>query len=385
MPPDCETDRKYRLAQLNSHNRYAMATLPNTDGALEIDGQSPAVVVIDTGAGAVILGKDFAAKIQNCKPPFLVAGDTFITASGVVEKGLGRTKFLLNFTLARGTSQETTIQSSAIIADTNAYDVILGMDFLGPCFGMMDPLTEEFFWWQDCHNTHERPHVLCRLPAHCRGAPRGPRHTFMFGEIMYGEELDDCLMWDEEEEGGNQVINTVNIAASPAHMLLQPVVPILTPTPSSLRRVEAQARLEAALRKNIPTQNPRTRWVGGRNQGAVPVSQFVQLLDSESIAKGLHVLDLFAGISCSGLRTVLEAGYRVECYTSVEIDDISRAIARRVLSALQEEFPGQLPDRAINGYNKRIPQNIALISEIDMHELVTNKGPIHFICGGWEC
>ena len=259
------------------------------------------------------------------------------------------------------------------------------MDFLGPCFGMMDPLTEEFFWRQDCNNTHERPHVLCRLPAHCRGAPRGPRHTFMFGEIMSGEELDDCLMWDEEEEGGNQVINTVNIAASPAHMLLQPVVPILTPTPSSLRRVEAQARLEAALRKNIPTQNPRTRWVGGRNQGAVPVSQSVQLLDSESIAKGLHVLDLFAGISCSGLRTVLEAGYRVECYTSVEIDDISRAIARRVLSALQEEFPGQLPDRAINGYNKRIPQNIALISEIDMHELVTNKGPIHFICGGWEC
>ena len=40
---------------------------------------------------------------------------------------------------------ETTVTPLVIIADTDAYDVILGMDFLGPCFGYVDPLTEEFY------------------------------------------------------------------------------------------------------------------------------------------------------------------------------------------------------------------------------------------------
>ena len=49
---------------------------------------------------------------------------------------------------------------------------------------------------------------------------------------------------------------------------------------------------------------------------------------------------------------MLEAGYLVSCYTSVEIDDISKVVARKTLSDLQGEYPGQLPDKAIRGYNK---------------------------------
>ena len=96
-------------------------------------------------------------------------------------------------------------------------------------------------------------------------------------------------------------------------------------------------------------------------------------------------MDLFAGITCGGLRTVLEAGCNVSCYTSVEIDDISRSIARTTLSNLQEEYPFQLPDRAIRGYNKRVPQDIKLITESDLVSLVQFNGPVHFLCGGWEC
>ena len=51
---------------------------------------------------------------------------------------------VLSFTLARGTRVETTIVVPVIIANTDAYDVILGMDFLGPLFAYVDPLTEEF-------------------------------------------------------------------------------------------------------------------------------------------------------------------------------------------------------------------------------------------------
>ena len=83
---------------------------------------------------------------------------------------------------------------------------------------------------------------------------------------------------------------------------------------------------------------------------------------------------MFAGITCGGLRTVIEAGYKVSCYTSIEIDDVSRAIARKKLSDLQEEYPGQLPDKAIRGYNKRLPQNIQLVTENDLVSLVQFNG-----------
>ena len=119
------------------------------------------------------------------------------------------------------------------------------------------------------------------------------------------------------------------------------------------KRDEACARLEVAYKKDLPVHDPRTKWIGDTFNGAVPLCTSVRKLDPESIAKGLHVLDMFAGITCGGLRTVLEAGCKVSCYTSIEIDDVSRAIARKTLSDLQEEYPRQLPDKAIRGYNKR--------------------------------
>ena len=97
------------------------------------------------------------------------------------------------------------------------------------------------------------------------------------------------------------------------------------------------------------------------------------------------MLDLFAGITCAGLRVVLAAGMKVICHTSVEIDDILRSISNEVLGKLQSEYPHQLPDSALRGHNKRLPQDIRNLSEDDLIALVKNKGEIHFICGGWQC
>ena len=76
---------------------------------------------------------------------------------------------------------------------------------------------------------------------------------------------------------------------------------------------------------------------------------------------------------------------KVKCYTSVEIDDISRGISNEVLSKLQSEYPHQLPDSALKGHSKRLPQDITNVSEGDLTALVQNKGEVHFICGGWQC
>ena len=126
--------------------------------------------------------------------------------------------------------------------------------------------------------------------------------------------------------------------------------------------------------------------MGDSFNGAVPVCTSVRKLDTISIKNGLHVLDMFSGTTCGGLRTALEAGYKVSCYTSIEIDDVSRAIAKKTLSVLQSEYYnyGQLRDKAIRGKNKRIPQNIQLDKENDLVSVVQFNGPVNFICGGWE-
>ena len=89
---------------------------------------------------------------------------------------------------------------------------------------------------------------------------------------------------------------------------------------------------------------------------------------------GVHVLDLFAGITYAGLRVVLAAGMKVKCYTSIEWDEISRGIANEVMSKLQSEYPHQLPDSALRGHSKRLPQNIKRVGEDDLRVLMRDRG-----------
>ena len=145
-----------------------MSTILTTSGALLIEGHRPKIAVIDPGASSIILGKNFASKIDKCRSANPIGGDTFVSAGGQEEKCVGRSKELLQFVLAQGTEEETIIEATIIIADTNAYDVILGMDFLGPFFGYIDPLTEEFVWRSDCHEAGKMPTRIARIPACCR-------------------------------------------------------------------------------------------------------------------------------------------------------------------------------------------------------------------------
>lgn len=110
-------------------------------GATGNEDRRPKVAVIDTGASAIILGISFASHLEKCHPTWLTFGDTFITTKGTKKKSLGHSKLLLGSVLTKGTSEETISSSTVLIADTNSYDMIPGMDCLGPCFGYLDPLT----------------------------------------------------------------------------------------------------------------------------------------------------------------------------------------------------------------------------------------------------
>ena len=69
----------------------------------------------------------------------------------------------------------------------------------------------------------------------------------------------------------------------------------------------------------------------------------------------------------------------------VENDLVSRRIAKRVVRSLQQEYPRQLPDSAILGWNKRVPQDVALISGMFLEKLIADHGLVDLLGGGWEC
>ena len=115
--------------------------------------------------------------------------------------------------------------------------------------------------------------------------------------------------------------------------------------------------------------------------GASPINTATRTFNAQALHDGLHVLELFGGIGLGVLRTTLAAGYTVRCYTYVDRDHISRKIATAVLQALQHQYPTLLPDSAIRGFDKRLPQNISMCSELFLHQLVSTNGLVDLLGG----
>ena len=54
---------QYNLAQADCGKVWSLATLNTEGGQLQIEGHTPRVAILDTGAGSIILGKTFAASL----------------------------------------------------------------------------------------------------------------------------------------------------------------------------------------------------------------------------------------------------------------------------------------------------------------------------------
>ena len=61
---------QYNLAQADCGRVWSLATLNIEGGQLQIEGHTPRVAILDTGAGSIILGKSFAATLPLCTKHF---------------------------------------------------------------------------------------------------------------------------------------------------------------------------------------------------------------------------------------------------------------------------------------------------------------------------
>lgn len=119
--------------------------LDTTTGILDLEGYVPKKAIIDTGASKVMVSSSFAAAI-GIVVDTLAPGPPFITAIGKMEEPVGVTLTLVTFTLGRGTQQIMQAYLPVTVVETNAYDVLLGINFLKAIRGSYDSYTEMFLY-----------------------------------------------------------------------------------------------------------------------------------------------------------------------------------------------------------------------------------------------
>lgn len=110
----------------------------------------------------------------------------------VLRKSVFQKRLPLEFTLASGTSDETTIKALTVLSNSDTYDVLLGNEFLGPVFGMLDPLYDEFTWRSERNDLSKMPTCEARLSALCGEELRQTRYALMCtmsGHLKYTTQI----------------------------------------------------------------------------------------------------------------------------------------------------------------------------------------------------
>ena len=294
-----------------------------------------------------------------------------MTACGAIEMPLGITNKKLKSTLARVTEHEHVVELHATVVDTTAYDVILGMEFVAAVRGAYDSYTEKFTYRWTNGGGDLRSHSIL-APCHA-STPPVIAYACFSELISNAAELLDVADSDEDaaalEDDWGYHTSPLQLAAVQLSNLAQACeaadMEILRKEVrghDQTRRDNAAERLVAITPLSLSPILPTSSWIGGEVMGAFPINTATRRIGSQAIQDGLHVLELFGGIGLGVLRSTLAAGYVVRCYTYVDKDPVSRRIARAVLQSLQQQYPTQLSDAAIQAFDKRLPQNVSLCS-----------------------
>ena len=118
---------------------------------------------------------------------------------------LGITAAKLKFTPARGTDHECVVELHAIVVDTTAYDVILGMEFVAAARGAYDAYTEQFTYRWDNGSGGLHSHSI---PAPCHFLVLPVMAYACFGRLISNaadlqdvEDANEDLTFPDEEWG----------------------------------------------------------------------------------------------------------------------------------------------------------------------------------------
>ncbi|CAM6104163.1 unnamed protein product [Calypogeia fissa] len=123
----------------------------NTNSAVQVEGHTPKVVMLDTGAQPVIIGVQFAKKIGLLDTNLQKSMWQIRTASGAVEEVLGESSTLLTLAFNQGTDQALEFQVRCLVTNATSYDVLIGQEALFPPGFTIDNWFEHAYYrvdWQ---------------------------------------------------------------------------------------------------------------------------------------------------------------------------------------------------------------------------------------------
>ena len=111
--------------QLRDIVAWSHTMLPNTFGALTVNKVVPSVVIVDTGANYVMVGKRLAKEME-LKDADLFEGIIYNTVEDESHKSRGVTKRKAAIVLRPGQADEATVYLHVMVDNATTYDILLG-------------------------------------------------------------------------------------------------------------------------------------------------------------------------------------------------------------------------------------------------------------------
>ncbi len=132
------------------NERTSIATgvtiVDNTGPAIQVGGQTPIVVLLDTSAQPVILKIQFAKKMGMLDSKLRKSMWQICIANGSVEEVLGESSDLITFKFNEGTDQELCLQVRFLVTNATSYDVLIGQEALFPPGFIIDNWFEHAYY-----------------------------------------------------------------------------------------------------------------------------------------------------------------------------------------------------------------------------------------------
>ncbi|CAM6082409.1 unnamed protein product [Calypogeia fissa] len=339
----------------------SVVIVDNGKSAVKVEGHTPHVVMLDTGAQPVILGIDFAKKIGLLKSNLRKSAWHIRTTSGTVEEVLGETSSLLTLAFNEGTAQQLLFQVNCLVTNATSYDVLLGQEALFPPGFTIDNWFEHAYYRVDWHTDGLQ---LGYIPLNLHGEHAPTAHLCVLKEVHAVSYVKHSLHeWMEESEE----------ELAEAHAVESLLVTPTDVTP----RLDVVERLRAAHGPLVAAMH-QCEGLTSHGQPITPIlSTPITWTPSPD---GITLLELFGGIS-TGLEALLQSGMVVKKYIYVDTDACAREVSKARLLEFSSRFPQQFPPHAWKASFTLLPPDIQLIQRQHLELL----GSLDLIIAGWEC
>ncbi len=189
-----------------------VAIVDNIESTIQVEGHTPIVVFLDTGAQPVILGVQFVKKMGMFNSKLQKSMWQIRTASGNVEEVLGESSDLIVLNFNEGKNQELGLHVRCLVTNATSYNVFIEQEALFPPGFTIDNWFEHVYYRVDWETDG---HHLGNIPLDLHGNHSPMVHHCMLKEahtVSYIQQAShEWIEGDEEEIAYAQATESLKV------------------------------------------------------------------------------------------------------------------------------------------------------------------------------